>query len=199
MMDSISIMLNPRSMHVKSIHDKQVEEPMVSNETFEVTPFFQETIKHVAIEGMEMGFSNGEQSKICSVPGLTASVVSCDSVDYSVEDADDESLSVPLDFRKEYPLDMDMEFIECLQANNELRDADGELAVSASMDWEADSLYFRSENESCTVGEKTETTNLLRVDQSIPRSHGEAATSDSVPDCDGEGALQRWVDAELVS
>eukprot|EP00957_Ditylum_brightwellii_P145951 11114742-Ditylum_brightwellii.AAC.1 len=60
-----------------------------------------------------MGFSSGEQSKIYTVPGLAASVVSCDSVDcYSIEDTDDESLSAPLDFRKEYPLDMEMEFIE---------------------------------------------------------------------------------------
>mmetsp|Transcript_4095 Transcript_4095/g.6204 ORF Transcript_4095/g.6204 Transcript_4095/m.6204 type:complete len:200 (-) Transcript_4095:78-677(-) len=199
MMDSISIMLNPRSMHVKSIHDKQVEEPMVSNETFEVTPFFQETIKHVAIEGMEMGFSNGEQSKICSVPGLTASVVSCDSVDYSVEDADDESLSVPLDFRKEYPLDMEMEFIEHLRVNNEMHGDDEGIAVSASMDWEADSLYFRLENEFSTIGKKTEKIIPLRVDRSILRLHEEATMSNSVPDCNGDDALLRWVDAELAS
>uniref|UniRef100_A0A7S4VA84 Uncharacterized protein n=1 Tax=Ditylum brightwellii TaxID=49249 RepID=A0A7S4VA84_9STRA len=192
-------MPNPSSMKLKSFYNKQVEESLVYNKTFEATPFFQETVKHVAIEGMEMGFSNEVQNKINTVPGLTASVVSCESVDYSAEDEDNESLSAPLDFRKEYPLDMEMEFIECLQANNELHDDDGELAVSASMDWEADSLYFRSENESSTIGEMTEKTNPLRVEQSIPRSHEEAAISNSVPDCDGEGALLSWVGAELAS
>eukprot|EP00957_Ditylum_brightwellii_P003517 266310-Ditylum_brightwellii.AAC.1 len=93
---------------------------------------------------------------------------------------------------------MEMEFIECLQVNNELHD-DGEPAVSASMDWEADSLYFRSENESSTIWEKNEKTNPLRVDQSIPRSHEETAISNAVPACEGEDALLRWVDAELAS
>eukprot|EP00957_Ditylum_brightwellii_P147541 11235992-Ditylum_brightwellii.AAC.1 len=93
---------------------------------------------------------------------------------------------------------MEMEFIECLQASNELHD-DGGLVVSTSMDWEADSLYFRSENESSIIGEMTEKTNPLRVEQSIPRSHEKAAISNSAPDYDGEGALLRWVDAELAS
>uniref|UniRef100_A0A7S4QM53 Uncharacterized protein n=1 Tax=Ditylum brightwellii TaxID=49249 RepID=A0A7S4QM53_9STRA len=198
-MDSLSRMTEPSSTHLKSISDKQVEEPLVSNETFEATPFFQETVKHVAIEGMEMGFSNREQSKISTVPEITASVVSCDSVDYAIEDTDDEDSLAPLDFRKEYPLDMEMEFIEHLRVNNEMHGDDEGIAVSASMDWEADSLYFRLENEFSTIGKKTEKIIPLRVDRSILRLHEEATMSNSVPDCNGDDALLRWVDAELAS
>uniref|UniRef100_A0A7S4QJT5 Uncharacterized protein n=1 Tax=Ditylum brightwellii TaxID=49249 RepID=A0A7S4QJT5_9STRA len=155
-------------------------------------------MKNTIIVGMEMSFSNEEKRKIITDQRFSGSVVSCGSEDLSTGDIDDCSIEALLDFRKEHPLDMEMEFIECLQTGSALHE-DGQMAVSAQMDWEADSLYFQSRNISSTEWDMTEKANSLQVNQSIPSSHGSAMIPNYIPTCDGEDALLRWVDSELES
>eukprot|EP00957_Ditylum_brightwellii_P205620 15344652-Ditylum_brightwellii.AAC.1 len=127
-----------------------------------------------------MSFSDEERSKIITDQRFNGSVVSCDSEDVSTGDMGECSVGVPLDFRKEHPLDMEMEFIECLQMSTTLHD-DEPLKVFASMDWEADSLYFQSRTVTTEV--VTQKTDPLQVDQSIPSSHGSATIPNSIPAC----------------
>eukprot|EP00957_Ditylum_brightwellii_P187003 14241869-Ditylum_brightwellii.AAC.1 len=71
----------------------------------------QDKMENAIIVGKEKSFSNEERHKIITDQRFSGSVVSCVSEDLSARDIDDCSFEAPLDFRKEHPFDMEMEFI----------------------------------------------------------------------------------------